>query len=196
LFPTLLEAHPRLRLDLRFEDRFVDLLADGVDLAIRAGVAPPDSPFVVSRKLAWIDRVLCASPEFLQARRAPKTVEALASLPCVIQGTGRMQWSFETSSGPVSVSVDGPIRTNNVLAARDAAQASLGIARLPHWIVQDELRRGTLVRVLDEARMPIIEVVGMYHRVSNGSVAIQAVIDMLRHELPRRTAMHAIDRKA
>ena len=65
LFPQLLEKHPCLRLDLRFEDRLVDLLAEGIDLAIRAGVRPPDSPFLSARRIATLQRVLCAAPGFL-----------------------------------------------------------------------------------------------------------------------------------
>lgn len=189
IFPALLEAHPRLHLDLRLEDRFVDLLGDGVDVAIRAGVPPPDSPFLVARKLARVERMLCASPAFLAEHGRPKQVEALATLPCIVQGTGPGRWTFETSAGPTVITVEGRLRTNNILAARDAARAGLGVARLPHWMVQDDLERGVLVRVLDDVRQPVIEVLGIHHRVARGSAAIRAVLDALEVELPRRTAM-------
>lgn len=86
LFPAMLEKYPRLQLDLRFEDRFVDLLTDGVDLAIRAGVAPPDSPFIIARKLATVERVLCAAPALLAQHGRVPSLDALPSFPCVVQG--------------------------------------------------------------------------------------------------------------
>jgi DNA-binding transcriptional LysR family regulator len=93
LVPKLLEEHPRLSLELRFDDRVVDLLGEGVDLALRVGTPAPDSPFVVARRLATYERVLCATPAFLKsvfeaaplpsstssARRAPPADSMIAS---------------------------------------------------------------------------------------------------------------------
>jgi DNA-binding transcriptional LysR family regulator len=98
------------------------------------------------------------------------------------------------SDGTPGVPIDGRVRTNHVIAARDAVRAGLGIGRLPHWIIQDELRRGSLVRVLETVRMPRIDIVGVYHRASAGSASLRVVLDALRTELPRRTAMHSVDR--
>ena len=189
LFPALLAAHPRLKLDLRFEDRVIDLLGDGVDLAIRAGVQPPDSPFVIARKLATVDRVLCASPAFLARSGRIASVAALARLPCLIQGPAPTRWSFDTPEGPATVEVDGRVRTTNVIALREAVLAGLGVARLPSWIIEDDLRKKRVVRVLETAAMPVIEIYGMFHAGSKGSTAIHAVIDFLKAELPRRTKM-------
>jgi len=189
LFPALLDAHPRLKLDLRFEDRMIDLLGDGVDLAIRAGVHPPDSPYVIAKKLATGERAVCASPAFLAKHGRLTTVDALARVPCLVQGTGPTRWSFETPTGPAVVEVDGRVRTTNVIALREAALAGIGVARLPTWIIDEDLRKKRLVRVLDHVTMPIVEVYGMFHVGSKGSAAIRAVLDYLHAELPRRTKM-------
>jgi DNA-binding transcriptional LysR family regulator len=71
----------------------------------------------------------------------------------------------------------------------DAALAGLGVARLPRWIVDEDLRRKRLVQVLATAAMPLIEIYGMFHAGSKGSAAIHAVLEFLRSELPRRTTM-------
>lgn len=184
LFPELLAAHPRLKLDLRFEDRAIDLLGDGVDLAIRAGLRPPDSPFVIARKLATAERVLCASPAFLAKYRI-SSLAALARVPCVVQGPPPTRWSFDGTT----IEVDGRMRTTNVIALRDAVLAGLGVGRLPLWIVDEDLKKKRLVRVLEDAAMPIIEIYGMFHAGSKGSAAIRAVLDFLHDELPRRTTM-------
>jgi DNA-binding transcriptional LysR family regulator len=196
LFPALLEKHPRLKLDLRFEDRFVDLLTDGVDIAVRAGVRPPDSPFVVARKLAVVERVLCASPAFLKKHAALRSIDALGRLPCVLQGPPPTLWTFETEDGPKAIEVFGRVRTNNVFSIREAALAGAGLARLPLWIVDEDLKRRRLLRVLPELSMPLIEVFGMFHKGSRGSAAIRATLDFLQEELPRRTQMRAVTRGA
>jgi DNA-binding transcriptional LysR family regulator len=190
LFPALLDKHPRLELDLRFEDRFVDLVNDGVDLAIRAGVPPPDSPFVVARKLMTVERVLCAAPAFLAKHPKISTVASLGGLPCVLQGPAPapQKWAFETPSGPEVVSVRGRVRTNNVVALRAAVVAGAGVARLPLWIVYEDLEKRRLVRLLPEASMPLIEVFAMFHRGAKGSAAVQAVVSFLRDRLPQATS--------
>lgn len=189
LFPQLLERHPRLRLDLRFEDRLVDLLAEGIDLAIRAGVRPPDSPFLAARRIATLRRVVCATPSLLARHRRIHGVDDLARIPCVLQGAPPTQWSFETPTGLQEVKVDGRFRSNNVFAMREAALAGLGIARLPEWIMADDLKTKRLVQVLPDFTVPIVEIFGVYHASARGSAAIHAVLDFLQTELPQRAQL-------
>lgn len=185
LIPALLEKHPRLRVDLRFEDRQIDLLGDGIDIAIRAGARPADSPFLVARRLTTFDRVVCASPQFL-ARHGPiETVARLADVPCLIHGPTEATWSFETPSGPQSVVVDGRMRSNNFLALRDAVVAGAGVAWLPGWLAEDDLRRRRLTRLLEGAVMSSVEVLGLFHTQARGAGAIRAVLDHLAAELAR-----------
>jgi DNA-binding transcriptional LysR family regulator len=186
LFPALLSKYPRLRLDLRFEDHFVDLLADGIDIAIRAGVAPPDSHYILARRLATFERVLCAAPKLLQRVGPISELAALAKVPCVVmQGSARARWSFETPHGPQVVEVDGAIRTNNMLAIRDAVVAGLGVAQLPLWHVAEDLKQARLVRLFAEAQLPIVEIFGLVHRESRSSSSVRAVLSHLENELPR-----------
>src|SRR5208282_4654060 len=103
--PALLEKHPRLRLDLRFEDRAVDLIAEGVDVAIRAGPRPEDSSSVVMRRLGSYGLVVVAAPSFLAKFGPVETAGDLARAPCVILDTGPREWTFETGKGPMSVVV-------------------------------------------------------------------------------------------
>ena len=191
VFPALLEKHPRLELDLRFEDRIADLLGDGVDVAIRAGIQPPDSTNIVARKVALIDRVVCASPTFLAKHRVT-SIESLARVPCVVQGN-TTQWNFEpTASASVnSVEVQGRLRTNSILALREAILGGAGVGRMPLWVADEDLRKRRLVAILPERTLQPIEVFGIFHRGSRGSAAIQAVLEFLEVELPKRTKMRA-----
>lgn len=200
IFPALLEAHPRLELDLRFEDRYADLLGDGVDLAIRTGTHPPDSTSVIARNLAYIDRVLCASPALL-ARHPVSSVGALARVPCVVQGNNT-RWVFRSVAGPGApragatseVVVRPRMRTNSITALLEAVAGSTGVGRLPLWLAHEYLQKKKLVRVLPEVEPVPVTIFGMFHHGSRGSAAIHATLEFLARELPRRTKMRAVER--
>lgn len=185
LLAELLEMHPRLQFDVRFEDRVVDLLSDGVDIAIRAGIAPPDSPFVMARKLVTFERVLCASPAFLERHAPICAVVDLAKLPCITSSTGA-RWKFITSDGPQSIEVRARVQTNTILAIRDAALAGLGVAMLPAWMVTNELREKRLVQLLPELKIPTVEVHGLYHHGARRSQTVRTVLDYLARGLSKR----------
>lgn len=185
LVPPLLLAHPRLQVNLRFEDRVVDLLAENVDVAIRAGTVPADSSTLVARPLASFERILCASPAFVRKHKTLKDPRALETVSCLVEGIGPTRWRLETAAGPVEVLVDGPLRTSNISARREAALAGLGVAQLPVSLVTDDLRRKRLQRVLDGVTPPGGMVYAIYHVGARGSPALQAFLDHVTAELPR-----------
>lgn len=184
LVPRLLEKHPQLAVDVRYEDRVVDLLGDGVDLALRVGVAAPDSPFLMARRLATYERVVCAAPSFLKRHGAIDEVESLARTPCLILGGAPTRWEFETPSGARSVTVTGRARSNNVLALRDAALAAIGVAVLPKWLIAEDLRARRLVRVLEGAVLPTVSVLGLVHSDARHSNPLRLVQDFFAAALP------------
>jgi len=185
LLPKLLAKHPQLSLDVRFEDRVVDLLADGIDLALRVGISPPDSPFLVSRRLASYERILCASPSFLRRHGPITRAEALASTPCLVLGGAPSRWQLDTPSGPCSVVVEGRLRSSSILALRDAALAGLGVVQLPRWLVVEELAARRLVPVLEGAVLPPVSVLGLVHADARRASSLRVVQDFLAAELPR-----------
>jgi DNA-binding transcriptional LysR family regulator len=178
IMPALTAKHPGLCVDLRLEDRAVDLVKEGVDLAIRAA-APPDHASLVARALTTYNRVVCAAPSLL-ARYGPiDTLSALAKTPCVLHSCGPAVWNFETPDGPKSITVDGPLCTNNDVIIRDASLAGVGAAWLPEYVVGDELRDGRLVRLLPEARLPPIRVFGIMPKHARQAATARAVLDIL-----------------
>jgi DNA-binding transcriptional LysR family regulator len=186
LLPALLEKHPRLRVEIRFEDRAVDLIEDGIDIAVRAGRSPPDSPFLAARRLASFERVLCASPRLLAECGSIDEVSKLSKLPCIVHGAPPTVWEFETPGGPASVVVDGRLRMNNLLAIRDAVVAGAGIAWLPSWLAAAEMRARRLKPVLVGMRLSPVEVYALFHGEARGATAMRAVLDYLATELPLR----------
>lgn len=179
---SLAARHPRLRIELRLEDRAVDLVKEGVDLAIRAA-APPDHASLVAREVATYERVICAAPTFL-ARHGPiESLAALAEAPCIIHGCGPAVWKFETPEGPKSITVDGPLCTNNVVIIRDAILAGLGVAWLPDYVIGEELSDGRFVRVLPETKLPPIKVYGIMPKQTRPRATARAVLDFLSSAL-------------
>jgi DNA-binding transcriptional LysR family regulator len=178
IMPSLSARHPRLRVELRLEDQAVDLVKEGVDLAIRAS-APPDRASLVARELATYNRVVCAAPSFLARHGAIDSLAALATAPCVLHGCGPAIWHFETAEGRKSITVDGPLCTNNVVIIRDAILAGVGAAWLPDYVIGEELRDGRLVRLLPDAKLPPIRVFGILPKQARQTPAVRAVLDIL-----------------
>jgi DNA-binding transcriptional LysR family regulator len=178
IMPSIAARHPRIRVELRLDDRAVDLVKEGVDLAMRAA-APPYHASLMARELATYNRVVCAAPSFLARNGAIDSLAALAAAPWVLHGCGPAVWNFETPEGPKSINVDGPLCTNNVVIIRDAILAGVGVGWLPDYVVGEELRDGRLVRLLPEAKLPPIRVFGIMPKQAGQTAAVRAVLDIL-----------------
>jgi DNA-binding transcriptional LysR family regulator len=151
LLPKFLDQHPRLALAVHFSDHMVDLVASGLDLALRIGVL--DDSSLVARRLAVDRRVLCASPEYLSRRGVPQRPSDLAAHDCLVLRGGpgaRATWRLSDGGSYVSVRVRGRFESNLGDAVREAALAGLGIAQHSTWHVCDDLRSGRLSLVLPD----------------------------------------------
>ncbi|WP_027132783.1 LysR family transcriptional regulator [Geminicoccus roseus] len=146
--PEFCGQYPGLALDLRISDSVVDLVEGAFDVAVRY-VELGDSTFV-ARRLAPDQRVLVASPEYLERRGRPGTPDDLADHACLVVGTLDL-WTFRGKNGElIERRVAPQLRINDGVAVRDTACAGLGIALMATWCAADELRSGALVPVLPE----------------------------------------------
>ena len=148
------KAHPAIVLEIKLDDRFVDLVEEGFDLAIR--ITRLESSSLIARRLAPFSVRLCASPELAETLGPIEQPQDLANRPCVIDTNGRWlsNWPFVSETGETtSVSVTGRIEVNSPMAARAAAVAGLGWAILPDFIAAPDIAAGRLVTALDE-RIP------------------------------------------
>ncbi|MDR5854634.1 LysR substrate-binding domain-containing protein [Caballeronia sp. LZ062] len=157
LIPAFLEQYPGVTMDLRMTDQIVDLVDEGIDLAIRIG-ALKDST-LVARKLASNRRVLCASPAYLEQHGTPRHPADLALHECVILADQR-DWSFVTPTGVTDVRVSGRLVTDNGEVIRDALAAGIGIGLKSTWSVAPLLASGELVTVLDD--YPVAQTVAIW----------------------------------
>ncbi|WP_207460062.1 LysR family transcriptional regulator [Azospirillum sp. SYSU D00513] len=151
LVPGLLADNPELRIELELTDSVVDIVAAGMDVAVRIGRLRDSS--LIARRLAPNPRVLCASPAYLERAGTPRTVEALAGHECLTL-TGMAAWPFETDGRLREVRVGGRFASTSVEALRAACLGGLGLALLSAWDVVEELRAGTLLPVRLDASIP------------------------------------------
>lgn len=194
---TLLAAYPELRVDLRLEDRLVDLVAEGVDIAIRGGMPLPDSTSLIARPLTTYQRVVVASPGYLRRRGTPATPAELRRHDVLahLGASGSVdRWQFTKDGAESVVEIRGPMRTNAVYALRDAAVAGLGVALLPDWLVAADVDAGRLKIVLRgfETRPTVVSAV---HRTElRGVQRVRAFIDHLAHVYEREAARRQQER--
>ena len=154
-----MQQHPDITLNLTFDDRYVNLVEQGVDLAIRMG--PMADSTLGARYLGTNPWLMVAAPSYLQARGTPASAADLAEHDCVVYSSvqGDDRWSLHTPAGKtLSVSVKGPLRSNNLSAVLAAARAGMGLAVLPWYVARKSLADGAVVPVLADHGLPEQEV--------------------------------------
>jgi DNA-binding transcriptional LysR family regulator len=145
-----LKQHPKVQLDLRLEDRYVDLIDEGIDVALRISTLADSS--LIARKIADMHVVVGVAPELIASHGLPKHPEDLRHLPCIVDVNlqGQSNWRFTDDGKTISVPVNGPVRVNSPLAAMTAAKAGLGFVVLPSYLAEPSCVAGELVPVLAE----------------------------------------------
>ena len=144
-----LAANPDLQLNLDLSDQFVDLVGEGIDVAIRIGELEDSS--LVARRLAPNHRVICAAPAYLEKHGEPMNLGELARHNCVA-AVNQDMWRLEGPEGPVNMRVSGNIHTNSSEVVREAVKAGLCIALRSTWDVGPELKAGQLKVILPQYR--------------------------------------------
>jgi len=145
------KAHPDITLEINLDDRFVDLVEEGFDLAIRITKLSDSS--LIAKRLAPFRVVLCASPELIATHGEPKSPQDLTHLPCIVDTNSRYRqnWPFRDEDGEiVNIPVTGRIEVNSPMTARAAAISGLGFAVLPDFIADPEVEAGRLVPLLQD----------------------------------------------
>ncbi|MFQ5625708.1 MAG: LysR family transcriptional regulator [Methyloligellaceae bacterium] len=142
-----LEQYPDMRLDLELSDDMVDIVGEGFDAAIRIGELEDSS--LVARKLAPSRRFICAAPNYLSKVGQPQSLSDLAKYNCLTAAAQEV-WRLEGPDGPVSIRVNGNIRTNSSEVVRESVIAGLGIALRSTWDVGLELKSGRLKIIMPE----------------------------------------------
>ena len=173
-------AHPQLSFDLDFNDRQVDLVAEGFDLALRIGELADSS--LVARRLATMRIMVAASPAYLEQHGKPQTPRDLAQHTCMTYSNlpDPYAWTWLDAQGKAeTVRVASGLQANNGDFLCQAAAAGHGITRQPTFILYRYIEAGTLVPILADYTWPAVNAWAVYPRTRHVSQRVRAFIDFL-----------------
>jgi len=178
--PDFLARYPEVEVDIALNDRFVNLVEEGYDLAIRVGRL--DDSSLIAKFLAPARMAVVGSAAYLAERGAPTNPEELNQHCCLLYSnlTTPDEWSFVAPDGRKStIEVKGRLRANNGDVLRQAALAGLGLVMLPTFIVGPDLQAGTLVQVLEDFVPQQIGIYAVYPHARHLSPKVRAFVDFL-----------------
>lgn len=177
---AFLEAYPKLSLELVMDDRTVDLLSENIDVALRLG-ALSDST-LSARKLATCRRCVVAGLRYLDGRSAPNRPSDLLAHDIVVyaQQVGGEEWRFRKGTSETSVRVQSRLAFTAAEGVREAVLAGLGLAIVSEWMMAPELERGEVARVLQDWRLPDMDLWAVYPAGRMPSARSRAFVDWLQ----------------
>jgi DNA-binding transcriptional LysR family regulator len=177
LIGKFLQRYPKITIDMMMDDKVVDLVAEGFDVAIRAGNLPDSS--LIIRKLAPLKSVLCASPEYLEQHGIPQTIEQLAAHNCLQFSYSRdlKEWTFMRDGQSQSIEIKGNYRVNNSEALREAMLQGLGIGRLPTFVAGPDIVAGRLISLLNQYQMPSQSIYAVFSERQFLPAKVRAFVD-------------------
>jgi DNA-binding transcriptional LysR family regulator len=172
--------YPELKVEIEFTDRFVDLVEEGFDLAVRIASLPDSS--LVARRLADNPMAVCAAPSYWDRRGRPSTPSDLGRHDCITYAynANPNEWPFVDAAGRrVGVRVSGPLHTNNGDVSLRAALGGLGVVLLPRFICGPDLGAGRLEPVLESWMPPPSGIFALYPHNRHLSAKVRAFVDFL-----------------
>jgi DNA-binding transcriptional LysR family regulator len=190
LGPLLAEfsrENPAVSLEISFDDRFVNLVEEGVDVAVRIGALTDSS--LVARKLSTTRLVVCASPHYLAERGEPEMPEDLAAHNCLLYSylSTANVWRFTAPDGrAIPVAVSGNLRANNGIVEAEAAVAGMGILMSPTFYVGPLIRQGKLKRILERYEIAEMGIYAVYPQREHVPPKVRAFVDFLARRFGRK----------
>ncbi len=180
--PAFLARFPEVSVDLTMSDSFIDLVEQGIDVAIRVGEIT--DPSLIARRIGIVRRVTVASPAYLERRQVPQTPADLVEHDCIVYtrlATGN-RWLFEGKDGPIAVAVKGRYRADNSEAVREGVLAGLGIAVIPAFAFTRETDDGSMTVLLKHHEPKPLPMHAVYPSRRFVPLKVRALIDFLAHD--------------
>jgi DNA-binding transcriptional LysR family regulator len=176
-----LTSWPKLEADITFNDRTVDVVAEGYDLALRVGASDVGQD-LISRVLARHRVSFCASPEYLARYGKPETLDDLKEHACLqfVQRGRRQPWPVRGENGEIAMlDTEGRVRMDNGQAIRDAAVGGLGIVQMADFLIEPEITEGRLQRFLEANEPDPVPIVALYPTRKYLAPKVRLFIDSL-----------------
>lgn len=184
--PRFLSQHPRLALDLHLDDRRVDIIRDGFDLAIRGSDNLEDSS-LIARKLTIMPHVICAAPAYFAAHGTPQLPSDLRAHNCLrfsLSGHADV-WQFSKDGQTERIALDARYSVSSSLAVRDALRAGFGLSLMPRPYVEDDLQQGRLQAALEDWNTVETTLYAVYPSRQHLAPKIRVFLDFLAEEFAR-----------
>lgn len=174
ILPVFLEKYPGIRLNLQLVDRYVNLIDEGFDVALRISNQPVSN--LISRKLGDMHMVMVASPAYLKTQGVPKTIKDLQNCNCIVDSVADYldRWPLVNKNTQTNIRVPSNLSINNGELVREMALAGMGITLLPDFFVANDIKTGRLVEVLRDKinKQGTISVVYPQSRYLSSSVRV------------------------
>lgn len=185
--PDFLAAHPKVDIELGLSDGYVDLIAEGYDVAVRIGELPDSS--LKARLLANSRRVVFAAPHYLEKHGRPRRPDDLKQHHCIVRTASRDgdAWTFAVAGRRRTVKVTGRFRTSGAQAANEAAAQGLGVAQAPLWQVRSMIDRGALEPVLTRFELPPVPIHAVWPATKVLPARTQLFVDFLAARLKKQS---------
>ncbi|MEO3997333.1 LysR family transcriptional regulator [Mesorhizobium sp. CAU 1732] len=182
--------HPKLQIHSSYSDRFVDLIAEGFDCAIRVGFLQDSN--LIARRVGATHGKLVASPDYVQAHGSPEAPEEITAHQALMQGTE--PWLFMDGDYVISVNPQGRFKADNAAALATAAAAGLGIARLPDCVTNDYVASGALVPIMTRYPPPSAGVYVIRPPGQHPSRKVRVLTELMIECLAEDSRLEGIDR--
>ncbi len=182
-----MQLNPKLQIELSFEDRHVDLVAQGIDVAIRMGRLADST--LGARHLGLNPWLVVAAPDYLARRGTPNTPADLAGHDALVYSTvqGDARWLFTGPDGQMQpTAVRGPLRSNNLSALLAAARGGMGLAALPWYVAYESVKSGAVLPVLASWQLPSQEIHAVFPSPRLVPVKVTGFIDWLQGQIGER----------
>jgi len=186
------KANPEIRLEITSEDRFVDLVEEGFDVAIR--ITRLADSGLIARKLAPFRVFVCASPEFMASHPDLKEPTDLARVPCITDTNTKSlnNWQFKGRNGAmVSVTVKGPMEVNSPMASLEAVRSGLGVGLLPDFIAWPAIRSGEILSLFEDRLPDDSGIYAVYPHRRYLPAKVRAFVDFMAAWFKQNPGCHA-----
>lgn len=175
------QRYPDISVEVRLENEFVDLVKEGIDLAIRTGVL--DDSTLIAKSLITSHWVVCCAPKYIEKHGKPQLPSDLVQHNCLAytyQNQGAYEWRFSQGKQQQQVKISGTFATNNSQALRKAALAGYGIAYIPRCSVYQDLKKGLLIELLPDYQPRALGVYAVYPYTKHLPRKIKLLIDHIK----------------
>ena len=185
IIPLFLKQYPKIKVQMELSDTWSDVIAEGFDLALRAGNLP-DS-LLITKHITPLHSVVCAAPEYLEKFGMPEIPDDLINHNCLLYSyhATSNEWFFHQNDQEIRVEVGGNYQVNNSDALKEALLTGLGIARLPSFIAGEEIKQGNLIPLLTEYKMPFKDLVALYPERQYLAKKVRVFLDFLESKFDK-----------